>query len=98
MALAEKQGALTVNEINTHMKKVPRWSLHDKSIVREFDFKDFRQAMNFVNRVAQIAEAQDHHPDITISYNKVKLELSTHEAGGLTVKDFGLAEKLDQTV
>ena len=78
------------------MKNAPMWVLHDHSIVREFIFKSFQQAISFVNHVADLADAADHHPDIFISYNKVKLEFSTHSAGGLTSKDFELAAKVDR--
>lgn len=96
MALTQKKSALSRDEVSDFLKNVPQWNHQDHSIVREFSFKDFKQAMNFTNRVAQIAEAQDHHPDIFISYNKVRLELTTHKEGGLTHQDFDLAKKIDQ--
>jgi len=76
-------------------QEIPQWSLLDKSIQREYRFKDFRQAMNFVNNVASIANEQDHHPDIFISYNKVRLLLSTHKLEGLSLNDFIMAAKID---
>jgi 4a-hydroxytetrahydrobiopterin dehydratase len=69
--------------------------MKEKEIGREFRFSDFRRAMDFVNRVADLAETQDHHPDICISYNAVRLTLSTHAAGGLTFRDFFLARMID---
>jgi 4a-hydroxytetrahydrobiopterin dehydratase len=95
MRLAQKQSTLSMNEVRDSMRFVPNWTHCDPSIVREFSFKDFQQAIDFVNRVAEVAETENHHPDIFISYNKVKLELSTHSAGGLTSKDFELATKVD---
>ena len=77
------------------MREVPQWSLTETSITRDFHFKDFRQAMDFVNGVAAIANEQDHHPDILISYNKVRLSLSTHKIGGLSMNDFIVAAKID---
>jgi 4a-hydroxytetrahydrobiopterin dehydratase len=79
------------------MKHVPKWVLADdgKNISREFTFKDFKEAMVFVNKVADIAEAEGHHPDISINWNKVKLELSTHVIGGLSTNDFIVAAKVD---
>ena len=71
------------------------WELKDGQISKLYKFKDFLEAMVFVSRVAQLAEAQDHHPDILIRYNKVTLTLSTHSAGGLTEKDFALARLID---
>jgi len=80
------------------LRQVPQWALKDKTIEREFQFKDFRQAMEFVNKVADIVRKQDHHPDILIMYNKVTLTLSTHKVGGLSPKDFILAAKIDLVI
>ena len=77
------------------LKKLPGWELQDGAITKLYKFKDFLEAMAFVNRVAESAEAADHHPDILIRYNRVKLTLVTHSAGGLTEKDFQLAGKID---
>ncbi len=91
------QEVTLLNEtIQNLLSKIPGWSLKGKAIEREFRFKDFRQAMEFVNKVAEIAEQQDHHPDILISYNKVTLTLSTHKLGGLTRKDFNLAAEISR--
>ncbi len=76
---------------------VPLWTLRDKDIRREFRFKGFREAMAFVNGVADLAENEDHHPDIFVSYNRVVLTLSTHKVGGLSARDFLLAAKIDET-
>ena len=66
-------------------------------ISRKFEFSDFVTAMRFVNRVARLAETANHHPDITIyNYNRVKLALTTHDEGGLTVKDFRIASKINK--
>ncbi len=70
-------------------------SADGKKIARKFEFKDFQESMRFVNRVAEVAEAEGHHPDMHIFYNKVNLELWTHAAGGLTDNDFILATKID---
>jgi len=86
---------LSHKETEELLRKIPQWSLSGKSIQRESRFKDFRQAMDFVNNVASIANDQDHHPDIFISYNKVRLILSTHKIGGLSLNDFILAAKID---
>lgn len=67
------------------------------SITKEFKFKDFKEAIAFVNKIAEIAESEGHHPDICVFYNKVKLTLFTHSAKGLTEKDFILAAKIDAT-
>ena len=67
-------------------------------IKRHFKFKDFTEAIAFVNKVAQIAEQEGHHPDITINYNKVTIELWTHSIGGLSENDFILASKIELLV
>lgn len=81
--------------INVQMKKVPEWELEEKHIERTFEFDDFNAAIDFVNGVAEIAEEADHHPDIDIRWNKVRLTLSTHSKGGLTENDFELAQRVD---
>ena len=79
------------------MKHVPGWVLSEdgKMIARDLVFKDFKEAMAFVNKVADIAEGEGHHPDIFVSWNKVKLELTTHAIGGLSTNDFILAAKVN---
>jgi 4a-hydroxytetrahydrobiopterin dehydratase len=84
---------LTASEVRRRMASVPGWTKSAKSIRREFVFKGFLGAIGFVRKVAVAAEARDHHPDIDIRWNKVKLTLSTHSEGGLTSKDFGLARQ-----
>lgn len=75
---------------------VRQWTLNGNAIARTFLFKDFPAAMKFTNAVAELAEQEWHHPDIDIRWNKVTLTLSTHDAGGLTKKDFNLARQFDQ--
>lgn len=76
--------------------EIPLWILGERQIDREFKFHDFVQAMSFVNRVADAAQAEDHHPDIFISYSRVHLTLATHKVGGLSRNDFILAAKIDR--
>lgn len=83
-------------ETHKYHEEVKEWTLHQKSIEREFKFKDFKEAMWFVNQVAAIAESEGHHPDVYVFYNKVRLQLSTHAIGGLSVNDFIVAAKVDQ--
>jgi 4a-hydroxytetrahydrobiopterin dehydratase len=72
------------------------WQVSDqKKILRQFKFKNFKEAMMFVNSVADIAETEGHHPDIKINWNKVTLELTTHAISGLSENDFILAAKID---
>jgi len=87
---------LDANEIKQEMKRVPEWELlKNKSIERTFEFDDFLQAIDFVNAVAEIAEEVEHHPNMDVRYNRVRLVLSTHSEGGLTESDFDVAEKID---
>jgi 4a-hydroxytetrahydrobiopterin dehydratase len=88
--------AFTPAEIASHLAAVPAWQVLDGQLVRTFTFQDFAGALRFVNRVADLAEAASHHPDIDIRYNRVRLALTTHDAGGLTGKDFELAAAADQ--
>tara|TARA_Y100000310_G_scaffold344991_1_gene460995 strand:- start:5866 stop:6189 length:324 start_codon:yes stop_codon:yes gene_type:complete len=67
-----------------------------KKIKKKFEFKDFKDAMDFVNKVAELAEKENHHPNIRIYYNKVVIELTTHSIGGLSENDFILAAKIEQ--
>ena len=87
---------LTPKEIRDTLAAVPKWKRKTSTITRTYAFKDFVAAMKFVNRVAGIAEKAWHHPDIDIRWNKVTLALTTHDAGGLTNKDFELAAKFDK--
>ncbi len=78
-------------------KDLVNWKvIEEKKISRNFKFKDFKESMRFVNEVADIAEGEGHHPDIHIYYNKVDIELITHEVGGLTENDFIVAAKIDR--
>ena len=86
---------LTPTEIKSALAKVPAWRKTGSSIARTFEFVDFVAAIKFVNAVARAAEKANHHPDIDIRWNKVTLTLSTHDAGGLTAKDFALAGRID---
>jgi 4a-hydroxytetrahydrobiopterin dehydratase len=85
---------LTETEIKERLARVPGWERRGQEIRRTWAFADFKAAMAFVNRVAELAEAANHHPDIDIRYSKVTLALSTHDAGGLTARDFALAESI----
>jgi 4a-hydroxytetrahydrobiopterin dehydratase len=85
---------LSEAEITGRLARLPDWERHGSQIRRTFAFSDFKGSMSFVNRVAELAEAMDHHPDIDIRYAKVTLALSTHDAGGLTARDFDLAGRI----
>ena len=87
---------LEENQIMPALAAVPQWQRQGDTIARTFQFKDFPAAMKFVDAVAVAAEQAWHHPDIDIRWNKVTLTLTTHDAGGLTQKDFDLARQFDQ--
>jgi len=86
------------SEIALALKGVPEWGEHHGAIQRTFSFANFVESMRFVDEVAKLAEAQQHHPDILIRYNKVTLTVNTHDAGGITSKDFSLAKAVDALV
>lgn len=88
--------SLNLKQINGFMKELSAgWELQDGHLVKEWKFKDFKETMAFVNKVADIAESEGHHPDLFISYGKLKIELWTHAVGGLSENDFILAAKID---
>ena len=87
---------LNASQIKTALRTVPAWKKKGSTITRTFQFKDFPKAIKFVNAVARLAEQAWHHPDIDIRWNKVTLTLTTHDAGGLTEKDFKLAKQFDR--
>ena len=84
--------------IQQAMESVAEWSLSGEAIQRTFTHDDFMGSMGFVQAVAELAEAAQHHPDILIRWNKVTLTLSTHDAGGLTERDFLLSKSIDRLV
>ena len=79
-------------EVEQKIKAIPRWQQKNQTITRTFSFKNFVEAIAFVNRLVEPAEAAGHHPDLEISYNKVIVSLTSHDAVGLTQKDFDLAK------
>ena len=82
--------------IELKLSHLPEWTLENGEIVRQLVFPGFAGAMQFVNEVAELAEAANHHPDIDIRYNKVRLALVSHDAGGLTDRDFALAGAIEE--
>jgi len=87
---------LTTESIEAKLPEIPDWSVNAGTLQRTFKFDNFVDAMSFVNRVAEQAEEVQHHPDILIRYSKVTLTLSTHDAGGISQKDFDLAREIDR--
>jgi 4a-hydroxytetrahydrobiopterin dehydratase len=87
---------LSADEARSRLSKLAGWQIASGELVKTFQFADFVAALNFVNKVGDAAEAAGHHPDIDIRYNRVRLGLVTHDAGGLTAKDFNLADQADK--
>jgi 4a-hydroxytetrahydrobiopterin dehydratase len=88
--------ALTREQVSLKLKTIPEWSVKAQILSRTFKFEEFLMSIAFVRRVAKRAEKNQHHPDIDIRYDKVTLALTTHDEGGLTEKDFTLAEQCDE--
>ncbi|MCL5288102.1 MAG: 4a-hydroxytetrahydrobiopterin dehydratase [Acidobacteria bacterium] len=89
---------LNEEQIAEAMGKLPGWRIQNGVLHREFVFKDFGEAFGFMSRVALAAEAMNHHPDWSNSWNRVSINLVTHSAGGLTANDFELAGKIQALV
>jgi len=88
---------LEKQQVESLMRQVKEeWQTDFSKIWRDLKFKNFKESMAFVNKVADIAESEGHHPDIYIYYSKVKLELTTHAIGGLSINDFIVASKIDE--
>ena len=89
---------LSEEQIATRMADLGEWSQLGDTLQRTFRFDDFLASIAFVNTIAALAEAEQHHPDVLVRYDKVTLTLTTHDVGGLTENDFALARAADQTV
>ena len=89
---------MAMEQAQQMMEQVPGWDLKEdeKKLVRRFKLKDFKAAMAFVNKVADLSEQEGHHPDIYISWNRVRLELTTHAIKGLSENDFIMAAKISE--
>jgi len=87
---------LSDTDIQQALQKLPGWKKNGNTIERVFQFSDFVRAMDFVNQIAEAAEAISHHPDIHISYNKVTLTLVSHDSGGVTQRDVRMAGKINE--
>ena len=85
---------LAKEDLQELLRELPEWAVEDGKLVRFWTFRGFVEAIAFVNGVAELAEQTAHHPDIDIRYNRVKLALVSHDAGGITARDAGMARKL----
>ena len=86
------------NQINYFIEKNPSWISYNTTIKKEFKFDNFINAFGFMSKVALLAEKMDHHPNWQNTYNKVKIELTTHDKGGITANDIKLAESIDKLI
>lgn len=93
-ALEANPMPLSQTEIEQKIQTLPQWQQSDQTLTRTFKFKGFVEAIAFVDKLVEPAEAAGHHPDLAISYNKVTVSLTTHDAGGLTQMDFDLAKTI----
>ena len=87
---------LSAGQITENLKALPGWELKGETIAKQYTFKEFMGGIRFLNRIADIAEKMDHHPDVTINYRKITFTLSTHDQGGITEKDVKLAEAIER--
>ena len=86
------------NQLNSFIEKNPSWVIDNKTIKKEFKFENFIEAFGFMSKVALLSEKIDHHPDWQNIYNKVKINLTTHDKGGITTNDIKLAESIDKLI
>ena len=86
---------LTNKEINIKINEIDDWKIIDGSLCKEFEFVNFVKAIEFINKIAEIAEEQEHHPVLINSYNHLRIELKTHDVNGISKKDFKLAKTID---
>lgn len=84
------------SDIDKMITQIPGWKLDGEAIKKEWRFRNFSEAMVFINKIADLAEQHDHHPELYNVYNKVSLKFSTHDAGGLTLRDFKMAAEIDK--
>ena len=87
---------LKESQINELLKEIPEWVLKDGHLYKKFKFKNFAEAMKFINSIAEIAEQEGHHPDFSVHYNRVEIEIWTHAINGLSENDFIVAAKIDK--
>jgi len=86
---------LSTGEIASELTKLNAWQTNDNKLTRKFSFANFAEALAFVNRVGEIAETADHHPDITFGWGYAEISTTTHDRGGITDVDIALASKID---
>ncbi len=91
----EGHAAMSAAEVNQHLAQAPGWTLVDGAIQKRFPFPDYHRTMAFVNALAWVAHAEDHHPDLRVSYGHCTVRFDTHSVGGISINDFICAAKVD---
>jgi 4a-hydroxytetrahydrobiopterin dehydratase len=91
----EGEAAMGADAIVQHLRAAPGWALVDGAIERDFTFADYHRTLAFINALAWIAHAEDHHPDVSFSYNRARVRFNTHSVGGISLNDFICAAKVD---
>lgn len=94
----EGQAPMTAEQIAQHLAQAPGWALVDGAIQKHFDFADYHRTLAFVNAQAFVAHAEDHHPELRVSYSRCTVRFNTHSVGGISINDFICAAKLDALV
>lgn len=102
-ALAQKHCApchgeaakLSAAEVQAHLANLIGWQMADNAIIKRYSFKDFKQALAFTNKIGEVAEAENHHPDLTLGWGYVGVTLTTHDCGGLSLNDMIMASKIE---
>ena len=89
---------IEINQLNYFIDKNPSWTIYNQTIKEEFNFNSFVEAFGFISKVALLSEKMDHHPNWQNTYNKVTIELTTHDMGGITNNDIKLAEAIDELI
>jgi 4a-hydroxytetrahydrobiopterin dehydratase len=87
---------LSPEQVIEKLKTLPGWERKGEAIAKQYMFKEFMDGIRFLNRIAEIAEQMDHHPDVSINYRRITFSLSTHDQGGVTEKDIKLAEAIER--
>ena len=91
----EGHAPMNAAEIASHLAHAPGWALVDGAIQKHYEFADYHRTMAFVNALAWVAHAEDHHPDLQVSYNRCTVRFNTHSVGGISINDFICAAKVD---
>jgi 4a-hydroxytetrahydrobiopterin dehydratase len=91
----EGQAAMSISEIEVLLPQTPGWALVDGALQKGFDFKDYHHTLAFVNTLAWVAHAEDHHPELRVTYKRCTVRFDTHSVGGISINDFICAAKVD---